>query len=54
MVKVRMRWLGGGGFSVGQSSSVVGGTWVASLSVRASSRLRTWLVGVQQTRHPWC
>ena len=54
VVNVRMGWLGGGWGWEGKSSSVVGETWVALLLFRASSRLRTWLVGVQQTRHFWC
>ena len=48
-VRSRMGWS-----AVGRGRwTLIGEVWVASLLLSASSRLRTWLVGVQQIMHPW-
>ena len=52
-VRSRIKWLGGGGGSLAvvEESGEVGGP---SLLFRAVSRLRTWLIGVQQIMHSCC
>ena len=52
-VRSRIKWLGGGGGSLAvvEESGEVGGS---SLLFRAASRLRTWLIVVQQIMHSCC